>query len=320
MHSLKNNIIFLIIFSISLTLLTGCNSDGEIDKVGMLVEHSINDQTWGSQGYQGLLQIKDDHDVDVFLKEGIDSQSEVTEAVDEFVHQGVNLIFGHSSIYGKYFDNLKDTYPEVQFVYFNGAYEGNNLTSLHFDSNAMGFFAGMVAGEMTNNNQVGVIGAFEWQPEIEGFFEGVNYQNSDAEVMVNFVNDWDNVDRAEEIFNNMNEAGADVFYPAGDSFSSSIITRAKESSKYAIGFVTDQAYLGESTVLTSTVQHVDKLYVRAADQFNEGELTGGIFTYDFQDDVVSLGTFSPQVPKSFQKEIKKEIEKYKKTGLLPNER
>ncbi|CQR46991.1 Purine-binding protein precursor [Paraliobacillus sp. PM-2] len=316
------NIIIIYFTSLffSVILLTGCTANGDINKVGMLVEHSINDQTWGSKGYQGLLQIKDKYNVDVYFKEEVKTQAEVNEAVDEFINQGVNLIFGHSSIYGKYFDTIKDAYPDIHFVYFNGAYEGENLTSLHFNANAMGFFAGMVAGEMTKTNQIGIIGAYEWQPEIEGFYEGVNYQNPDATISMNFVNSWDNVDRAFKIFSAMNNKGVDVFYPAGDSFSQEIIKRIQQDQKYAIGFVTDQSHLGDKTVLTSTVQHVDKLYVKAAEQFNNGELNGGIFTYDFQDEVISLGTFSSDVPQTFKQTIKYEVEQYKETGLLPNER
>ncbi|MFB1050075.1 BMP family ABC transporter substrate-binding protein [Paraliobacillus sp. JSM ZJ581] len=319
---MRNIIIFFYFISLFFLIvsLAGCNTGGKINKVGMLVEHSINDQTWGEKGYQGLLQIKDKYNVDVYFKEEVKNQSEVNKAVNEFTMQGVNLIFGHSSIYGKYFNSIKESYPEIHFVYFDGAYEGDNLTSLHFNSNAMGFFAGMVAGKMTETNQVGIIGAYEWQPEIEGFYEGVNYQNPDANISLNFVNDWDNTERALSIFSTMNKNEVDVFYPAGDSFSKEIIDRVRESQKYAIGFVTDQSDLGNETVLTSTVQYVDKLYIQAAEQFDKGKLAGGIFTYDFEDDVISLGTFSPKVPKVFKQKIENEIEQYVKTGLLPNER
>ena len=317
---MKQAIVFLFSIIVIIPLLVSCNSGGEINKVGMLVENSINDQTWGSQGYQGLVNIKESLDVDVFLKEDINTQIEVNRSVEELVQHGVNIIFGHGNTYGKYFDNIRSSYPNIHFVYFNGAQYGDNLTSLHFNSNAMGFFAGMVAGKMTTTNHVGIIGAYQWQPEIEGFYEGVNYENSNAEISINYVNSWDNVDRALSIFETMNQQGVDVFYPVGNLYSYDVIKRAKQYNKYAIGFVTDQSNIGESTVLTSTIQHVDKLYLHAAKLFDQGELTGGIFTYDFQDDVISLGEFSPDVPDAYQKKVENEIDLYIETNLLPNER
>ncbi len=315
-------LIYIIIFISIVFLFTSCNSLGEekIQKVGMLVENSINDQTWGNKGYKGLLEIREEFDVDVYFKEEVKTEQEVDRAVQEFANKGVNLIFGHSSIYGKMFDNISKSYPDIHFVYANGGYSNDNLTSLNFSSHAMGFFGGMVAGEMTKTNKVAIIAAYEWQPEIEGFYEGVHFQNPNAEVLMNFVNSWDNKERALELYNQMNKKDADVFYPAGDAFSVSVINQVKSDGNYAIGFVTDQAELGGKTVLTSTVQHVDQLYLLAAKQFNKGELKGGIFTYDFGDDVITMGEFSEEVPKPFRKKLKESINEYIESGLLPNEK
>ncbi|WP_323368639.1 BMP family ABC transporter substrate-binding protein [Radiobacillus deserti] len=313
----------LFIICIVLALLSSCslNSQPEnINKVGMLVEGSINDQSWGSKGYKGLLEIKEEFNVDVYFKEGITTQQQVNQAIEEFSNQGVNLVFGHSSIYGKMFKDIVNEYPDIHFVYFNGGYSDDNLTSLNFSSHAMGFFGGMVAGKMTETNQVGIIASHEWQPEIEGFYEGVNYQNPEAEVKMEFVNSWDNTDRAIKLYKSLTKENVDVFYPAGDSFSVPIINRVREAGLYAIGFISNQSDLGENTVLTSTMQYVNRLYVQAAKDFEQGELEGGVFTFDFQDDVVEMGTFSPKVPESYVKELEKHIENYKEDGLLPNER
>ncbi|SDJ87310.1 transcriptional activator of comK gene [Sediminibacillus albus] len=318
----KSATLLVLILSFIIILLAGCSSvgGGNIQKVGMLVENSIHDQTWGNKGYQGLLEIKDEYDVDVFFKEGIKNQQDVNRAVEEFSNKGVNLIFGHSSTYGKMFDDINEVYPDIHFVYFNGGYTGENLTSLNFSSHAMGFFSGMVAGEMTESDNVGLIGAFEWQPEIEGFYEGVNYQNPDAYVHMNFVNNWNDNERALKLLTQMVNKEVDVFYPTGDQFSIPVINKIKEKGLYAIGYVSDQSILGENTVLTSTIQHVDKIYLLAARKFNEGELEGNVETYDFEDEVITLGKFSPEVPRSFVEKIREEVEEYKETGLLPNER
>lgn len=316
----KLSAIFLIISGF--LLLTGCSDyleKGQIQNVGMLVEGSIEDQSWGEKGYDGLKAIEKKFDVDVYYKEDIKNQQEVTDAVDEFVNNGVNLIFGHSNIYGKYFVDISKSYPDVQFVYFNGGYHADNVTSLNFNSHAMGFFGGMVAGKMTTTDQIGIVAAYEWQPEIEGFYEGVKYQNPDANVRIEYVKDWSDKDTALEMYKSMREQNVDIFYPTGDSFSNDIIKLASEDGLNAIGYVTDQSCIDKKTVLTSTVQHVDKLYTLAAKKYNVDELEGDILVFDFQDEVISLGEFSSVVPEYFQKKIRDIIKEYKKTALLPNE-
>src|SRR5690625_1678223 len=300
--------------------LSGCTDrQGEIQNVGMLIDSTIEDQAWGEKGYEGLTAIGETYDVNVFYEENVNTQQDIIRAVDEFVYDGVNLIFGHSSIYGRHFADIAENYPDVHFVYFNGGYFSENVTSLNFNAHAMGFFAGMIAGEMTAANQLGIIAAYEWQPEIEGFFEGVNFQNPAAQIQMDIINDWNDTQSAIEIYEDMKNDNADVFYPTGDIFSRTIIQEASSDSLYAIGYVEDQSGIGGEMVLTSTVQHVDKLYELAADEFNNGDLNGTIKTFDFQEEIITLGEFSSHIAGDFLDDLNEAVNDYMETGLLPNE-
>ncbi|MEH7235479.1 BMP family ABC transporter substrate-binding protein [Bacillus sp. JJ1562] len=289
-----------------------------LKKVGLLVPDTIDDQVWGTEGYKGLLQIKSKFQVDVFYKEGIISEAATRTAVNEFVDKGVNLIFGHGSEYAEIFNEIADEYPDVHFIFFNGNTRKENVTSLNFDGHAMGFFGGMVAGKMTEANKVGIIAAFEWQPEINGFYEGVLFQNEEVDVDIGYVQNWDDDEKAILIAEKMIAEGIDILYPTGNGYNVPVIERLKEEGLYAIGYVSDQSDLGKETVYTSTVQHVDQLYLLVASNFNEGELASGTLYFDFQDDVISMGTFSPKVDNEFIKELNGYIKEYKETGDLPS--
>ncbi|SDJ44491.1 BMP family ABC transporter substrate-binding protein [Salimicrobium halophilum] len=302
-------------------ILSGCayNVSGtQTERVGMLVETSVEDQAWGQKGYKGLKSIEENYDVDIYHKEGIDTYQKTSLAVQELVENGTKVIFGHSNSYGEYFQELHGDYPDVQFIYFNGDYVADNVTSINFDSTAMGFFGGMVAAEMSETNKIGMIASFSWQPEVEGFYEGVKHVSPDASVHVNFTNSWDNTKRAYEIYREMEALDVDVFYPAGDQFSAQIIQQAERDGHYSIGYVMDQSDLGARSVLTSTVQHVDQLYVSTMELVMDGDLEGKKYTYDFGNDAISLGEFSPEVPPSVQSDIEKDINEYKDSGELPN--
>lgn len=311
------------ILLLCLLLLSSCGqaiSTGKLEKAGLLVPDTINDQVWGTKGYKGMLKIQSHYNVEVYYKEGMNSEMVVERAVKEFDQKGVNLIFGHGNEYAEYFNNISKTYPHIHFVSFNGNAENDNTTSLNFEAYAMGFFGGMVAGHMTKTETVGVLAAFEWQPEIEGFYEGANYAtNNNVNVEIQYVGNWDNDKKAIKLLDKLISKNADVVYPAGDGYNVPVIEKLKEKGLYAIGFISDQSDLGESVVLTSTVQHVDVLYEIVAEKFNKGELESGNLSFDFQDEVISMGKFSPDVDEEFKKELNAAIEKYKKTGKLPNE-
>ncbi|MFG6149467.1 BMP family ABC transporter substrate-binding protein [Halobacillus sp. B23F22_1] len=299
---------------------TGCQRPpafGHEDRVGLLLETTIHDEAWGQQGYLGLQSIKDSFGMDVYFKEGVQSYQDTIEAVDELVDQGVNIIFGHSQMYGSHFKQLHEDYGDVQFIYFNGAFTAENVTSLNFSADAMGFFAGMVAGEMTESNRIGLIAAFEWQPEVEGFYAGATYYNPQAEIDIKYTYDWENEETAEFLYEKMQKDGADVFYPAGDGFNIPIIEKAQEDELYAIGYVQDQSGIAENTVLTSTVQRVDRVYVMAMDRYLENGLPNEPITFGFKEGAIEIGSFSPAVPEKVQLQIEEAVDQYIENGQFP---
>ncbi len=309
------------LITLSIFILSSCTNNHtklHIQKVGMLIDGSISDNPWNEKGFQGLLAIGKEFDVGVYYREDIHTKQETLDAVNKFINDGVNLVFGHSNIYGKYFSEIAKEYPNVHFVYFNGGYFDENVTSLNLNSQAMGFFAGMVAGEMTQTNDVGIIAAYEWQPEIEGFFEGVKYQKEDTKVHIDFLNEWNDEESAKQIYEKMKGKNVDIFYPAGESFSKEIVDNTNEDGGYTVGYLTDQ-FDEESSVLMSMVQHVNKLYIYAAEQFNTQSLEGGITSFGFQDGIVTLGEFNSEVPKTLQLKIRRQVDKFIETNLLPHQ-
>lgn len=301
-------------------LLISCTQiqDQKLEKVGLLLPYPIDDQAWTRKGYQGMLKLQAELDVELLLKEDIRSSINVQEAIDKFNEENVGIVFGHSHIYADMFMEMKDDYPDIHFISFNGEVEGDNITSLHFDGYAMGYFAGMLAGEMSKTDSVGVIAAFPFQPEVKGFEDGVKFHSPSVTVNVDFVESWVDETKALEIFNTMKNNNVDVYYPAGDGYHLDIIREVKQEGLYVIGYLGDQLDLGESAVLTSTVQEVEKLYEYVATEFKNGELENGNLSFDFEDGVISMGEFSQEVPPSTKEWLESHISTYIDTGMLPN--
>ncbi len=57
------------------------------------------------------------------------------------------------------------------------------------------------------------------------FFEGALHENENANVDVEYVQHWDDVDTAIAIAERMIAEGVDVIYPAGDKFSVPVIEK-----------------------------------------------------------------------------------------------
>lgn len=313
--------VLVLIVLVNAFFLISCDqtkTNNKINNVGLLLSGTINDQVWGTKGYKGLLNIQSTYDVEVYYKESIDSATVAERAVEEFKDKGINLIFGHGSEFAEYFNVISTQYPSIHFVSFNGNAKNENTTSVSFKGYEMGYFGGMVAGHMTTTNNIGIIGAFPSQPEIQGFKDGVAYENKKAVVHTEFVNDWDDREKALALMEKVIKKDVDIVYPAGDGFNVDIIEMMKARGQYVIGYVSDQSDFGKMTVLTSTIQHVPALYNKLAADFNQGNLPSGDLSYGMKEDVISLGKFSPKVDEDFIKRIQEDIEHFKETGKLPN--
>lgn len=311
----------IIIIILIILFITACSKETQnnIQNVGMIFNNEISDHPWDIKGYEGLQNIGKQYGVDVFYKENITSKHEIIGAVDELVRQGTNLIFGHGHTYGRAFLEISDKFPDVHFVYLDGGYFNESVTSLNINAHAMSFFAGMVAGKMSQTEQVGIIANYEWQPEIEGFYEGVKYINAKVNVNIDIVNDWNEQQRAITMYDEIKLKDIDVIYPIGDMYSKELIERAQEDDIYSIGYLVDASESDGKTVLTSTIQHIDKIYEHVAEEFNTGVLEGGLLTFDFQDNFITLGPFNGDIPKDFQNVIQQLILDYKTTKHLPSE-
>lgn len=313
---IKATLVLMMLFS---TILAGCsfNQTGKIEKVGMIFTETIDDQVWGTVGYKGLRDIGSELEVDIYYRENIDTDQVVLETIEEFEELGVNFIIGHGSEFVPFFNQYSNKFPNIHFLSMNGEAENTNITSIQFDNYGIGFFGGMVAAKMSKNEKIGIVSAYGWQSEANGFIEGAKFQNPNIEVAMEIVDGWYKEDKAVEFTKRMITDGVDVLYPVGNNYNVPMTDEAKKHGIYIIGYLTDQMVHGEETVLTSTVQHVDQVYVEAAMQFNKEELESGNLSVDFSKGVIKMGEFSSLVPSDFQEQIRYYVKRYVQTGKLP---
>ncbi|SES20059.1 BMP family ABC transporter substrate-binding protein [Salisediminibacterium halotolerans] len=300
-------------------ILSGCANEQEDRAAGLLMPEPIDDQGWNYEAYQGVMSAQADRELEMFISEGKTSQADIKAKIDAWSEEGVELIIGHSHLYGDHFADLHEHYPDTHFVVMNEEVSGDNMTGLHFNGYAMGYFAGMLAADSSANEHIAAIGAFPFQPELQGFEDGARYYSSAVQTDIATIESWMDTEAAERKYDELTEAGADIFYPAGNGFNVQIIERVKEDQLHAIGYVGDQIDLGESVILSSTVQKVGYLYEYLLDAFQNDELTNGNHYFDFNDGAVAMGDFGAAVDEETKKWLNKHVSHYIEHEELPHE-
>ncbi|KAA1042582.1 BMP family ABC transporter substrate-binding protein [Macrococcus equipercicus] len=292
----------------------------ELTSVGFLFPGSMYDQTWGTEGYKGMLDIVQTYDTAFFYEQNINTRVKMEKAIKEMAARKVNILFGQGKEFSQVFNDLASQYPDINFVVFNGKSKAENVTAVNIDGYSMGFFSGMVAGHQTDNNRIGVIGAYNTQPDIRGFIDGAQYENPKVKVVANYISTFGYDNRGEMLADRMiKHDRVDVLFPAADGVNADIMMLLKDQDVSGIGYIIDQSGYGPQ-VLTSLQLNLAKAYADMADRYTKNQLQGGTYYFGVKEGMVQLGEFSYRVDPEFQQEINKQLKRYESERILPNGR
>ncbi len=164
-------------------------------------------------------------------------------------------------------------YPDIAFVFGSGLGPSEPNVSV-FDNwiHEPAYLCGLIAGGVTESGVIGVVGGHpvpEVNRIINGFIDGVHETNSDAQVLVTFINSWFDPPAAKEAALAQIDAGADVLF--AERFG--VIEAAVEHGLWAFGNMSDQNELGPENVLSSPAWNVKPTVQYIIQQINAGSYT-----------------------------------------------
>jgi basic membrane protein A len=248
--------------------------EGKVYKVGLMVPSPITDQGWSQSGYEGILLIAENYDIEYSYIE-FPEQSAVEENLRNFGLNEYDIVFAHGF---NFYDAILKVAPEFpDTIFVNGgsqAATAPNLGSLDINSAEAGFLAGVAAAYVTETNEIAHVGGMEFPQLIDGLLgleEGAKYINPDIEVTTAWVGDWADAAKAKGLVEALVEAGADVVYENAGSAGKGAIEGAEEEGIYAIGVNIDKNFLAPDTVLTSVIVDYPKAMLRLMDIYTSGD-------------------------------------------------
>ncbi|ULG72637.1 BMP family ABC transporter substrate-binding protein [Macrococcus brunensis] len=286
--------------------------------IGFLFPDSMYDQTWGTEGYKGMLEIAQSYETAFFYEQNINTNEEIKTAVKRMADRNVQVLYGQGMEFSDAFNEVAAKYPDIHFVVFNGESKADNVTIINIDAYTMGYFGGMTAAHHSKTGHIGVIGSFKSQPEIEGFKDGAIFENKNIKLHEYYVKTFSYDSRGTDIAENfIKNKKVDVLFPAGDGINADIMSYARDHDTNVIGFISDQSNYGPQ-VLMSTQVKIPAAYVKVAKLYEEGNLKGGKLDWGIKENLVGVGKLSRRMDNQFTTQLKKDLAHYKETNLLPS--
>ena len=192
----------------------------------------------------------------------------------------MDLVIGVGFTMAEDIKTQAENYPDVNFAIIDETYEEipSNVTPILFKANEAAYLTGLIAGKMTQTNEVGFIGGMD-NPVVNqfeyGYTAGVVEANDKANVKVQYAGTFSDAAKGKSIANQMYANNIDTILSAAGGTGIGAIESAKEQNKYAIGVDKDQSDLAPQNVLTSALKKVNVGVLETVKAFKDGESIGG---------------------------------------------
>jgi basic membrane protein A and related proteins len=196
---------------------------------------------------------------------------------------------------------VANQYPDKNFLLIDSLSEAPNVLGVIFRENEGAFLSGVLAGLMTESNQLGVVAGQKIPPVVRyvvGFEAGAKSINPDAEVVVAYAYTFSDPALGKELTLAQYNQGVDIAFPVAGATGIGSFEAAKElgAGHWVIAADTDQSQLGAEYQLGVSEKGVDTALFLAAQQVVDGTFEGGEQSLGLAEDGVGLGHPHESVP------------------------
>lgn len=227
------------------------------------------------------------------IEEGPDS----ARVMRRYAQEGYDMIFATSFGYMDHMYEVAQEFPNVLFEHCSGFKTLPNMSTYFGRMYQPRYLSGLVAGSMTQSNNIGYVAAFPIPEVVRGinaFTLGVRAVNPEAQVYVVWSSTWYDPVIEREAAVALLDGGADIIAQHQDTTEPQ--KAAQERGMLSIGYDSDMRTFVGDTVLTSPIWNWGEYYADAAQAALDGTWTTTEYWGSMADGVVQLADFSPKVP------------------------
>ncbi len=262
----------------------------------------LGDQNFNDLANKGGTQAATDFGVEWKVTESADQAAYVpnlTAAADG----GANLVVAVGYLLTDAVTEVAAQFPDTSFQLIDSVAEGDNVQSVLFKEQQIGYLAGTVAGAVTKTNKLGIVGGQRIPPVIRyevGFVAGVKSVNPDAEVIIVYTDTFGDQDLGKQTAAAQFNQGADIVFPIAGFTGTGAYLAASELNKpgeiWVIGVDAAQDHLAPGYELCVAQKGVDFAVHQACGQIADGSFVGGTLDLGLSEGGVSIVMYEGRVP------------------------
>ena len=230
--------------------------------------------------------------------ENVPESADAERVLRDLAGQGNQLIFGTTFGYMEPMLKVAADFKDVKFEHATGYKKAANMRTYDSRTYEGAYMAGVIAGQMTKTNTLGVVASIpipEVIRNINSFTLGAQSSNPKIKTRVVWVNEWFNPPKETEAALSLINGGADVLFQNTDS--PAVLKTAQDKGKRAFGWDSDMTAYGPKAHLASAVIHWGPYYVKATREALEGKWEGnqGVW-WGVKEGAIDLVSIADDVP------------------------
>lgn len=255
-------------------------------KIGIVAPSAENDLAWSQSMFDSVNRVGEGRDIEVAISGGLFVVEDAAAALRGYAEDGFDLVIAHGTQFGGPLQEIADDFPEVAFALGTSTdfFGKDNIFAYSVDAGQGGYVNGVMAAQLTASNVIGVVGpvpAGDAKLYIDGFVAGAEAQNPDAEVNVNYIDSFGDVQLASEAAKAHVANGADVLTGTAQMVVGATGVAAEEGIPW-FGTQSNQTNLGADIVVSSQVYHWEIVLEQILDKITAGTLGGEAFVISFE--------------------------------------
>ncbi|HMW03276.1 MAG TPA: BMP family protein [Acidobacteriota bacterium] len=268
-------------------------------KVAILLPGPANDKAWNQSGYEGLKLIEQEFKAETAFVERLEGPELAVrsrEAAHRFAASGFDLVILHGGEFVPIAESVAREFPRTRFA-LSGTYAGNNsnLGAVAFRFEESGYLSGVLAALHTRSNKVAYIAGFDYPSYVEEgkLFEiGAKSIKPEIQVKIAYLQTWFDPNKARDTALGLARDGYDILLINADAPGLMAIREVtKLDGVYVIGHNQDQSDIAPGRVLTSVIDNVPLLLLKAATLVQLGRWEGKQYKFGMREDILRFAPF-----------------------------
>ncbi len=280
-------------------------------KVGVVMNGTIDDQSWSQAHYEGMEATKDKLNVEVVYCEAVPQDEQCISVMEELISEGCEIIVCNSFGFGEYALEVAENNPDICFYHATGTEISDNLSTYFGRMYQMRYLTGVIAGLQTETNEIGYVAAYpisEVNRGINAFTLGVQSVNPDATVYVAWCNSWTGDDESREAAESLLEGhNIDILTMHTDSLAP--LDVADENGIWSIGYNYDNSENYPDSFLTAAVWDWEKFYTPRIQEYILGTFASKNYWETADTGMIALAPFTQNVKPGIEEIVLQEKEK-----------